>query len=268
MQVTQAVLSTARVEAIVKLLGEAVVTGPDIASKRRFILSGLSDMVGADGWIWQQARAEPDGTIFNFSFMDGGWRTETQRSIGLAGNHTPESQEILKSLTAPIHPGSPHVTSLRRDFLPDSAWYGSGMFEKYRKPASLDDFIFTYYIIGPREVSIIGLHNGLHSPPFTEEHRLIAHVITSQIDWLHRKDADVPAKTKVTGLSPRQRQIVMFLLTGDSVKQIASRLNLSINTVNNHLKLIHKHFGVSSRGELLSQFMGGGRVPPPRPECP
>ena len=57
------------------------------------------------------------------------------------------------------------------------------------------------------------------------------------------------------GLSTRMRQTLRGLLAGEAEKQIAYRLNLSRHTVHVYVKALYRHFGVSSRGELLARFV-------------
>ena len=57
------------------------------------------------------------------------------------------------------------------------------------------------------------------------------------------------------GLSTRLRQTLQGLLAGEAEKQIAYRLNLSPHTVHVYVKGLYRHFGVSSRGELLARFV-------------
>lgn len=59
-------------------------------------------------------------------------------------------------------------------------------------------------------------------------------------------------------LSARERQIVQFLSSGRRVPEIASVLEISPNTVRNHLKSVFRKLGVSSQVELLSRLAGGG----------
>jgi DNA-binding CsgD family transcriptional regulator len=59
-------------------------------------------------------------------------------------------------------------------------------------------------------------------------------------------------------LAPRVRQVLRCLLEGDSDKQIASRLNLAPFTVNQYTKVIHRHFAVKSRAELLARWIRRG----------
>jgi DNA-binding CsgD family transcriptional regulator len=70
--------------------------------------------------------------------------------------------------------------------------------------------------------------------------------------FLGTKLADMFGPT-VTDLAPRLRQVLTFLLEGDGEKQVAARLGISRHTVHEHVKRLHRHFGVASRSELLSR---------------
>jgi DNA-binding NarL/FixJ family response regulator len=59
------------------------------------------------------------------------------------------------------------------------------------------------------------------------------------------------------GLSPRMRQTLEALMTGDSEKQIAAKMNVSPHTVHVYVKQLYKRFGASSRGELMARFVRG-----------
>jgi DNA-binding CsgD family transcriptional regulator len=151
-----------------------------------------------------------------------------------------------------------HTTRTREQLAPDAEWYGSPLFERFRAPADLDDLLFSYYPIGRNLLSGIGLHRRLGAPRFGARERCLAHLVMSQVDWLHRAETDVPAADHVDALSARQRQVLLRLLTGQGKKQIARGLEISEHTVNDHVKALHAHFNVTSRGELLSKFIAGG----------
>lgn len=57
------------------------------------------------------------------------------------------------------------------------------------------------------------------------------------------------------GLSARQKDVLHLLLRGMSEKEAARALHRSSETVHNHVRAIYRHFGVSSRGELMAQFI-------------
>ena len=83
--------------------------------------------------------------------------------------------------------------------------------------------------------------------------------VSSEADWLHHYGTNVTAKDKILKLSPRQRQVISFLLAGNSLKEVAQKLELSEHTVGDYVKQIYKHFSVSSRAELLAIFISGGQ---------
>jgi two-component system, LuxR family, response regulator FixJ len=84
--------------------------------------------------------------------------------------------------------------------------------------------------------------------------RALAHAASPQVDWLRRYAL---TKEKLLKLSPRQREVMSSLLAGDSLKEIAQKLGLSKHTVGDHVKRIYNHFSVTSRAELLAQFISG-----------
>jgi DNA-binding CsgD family transcriptional regulator len=57
------------------------------------------------------------------------------------------------------------------------------------------------------------------------------------------------------GLSPRMRQTLEGLMSGDSEKQIAGKLKVSPHTVHVYVKQLYKRFGANSRGELMARFV-------------
>lgn len=71
--------------------------------------------------------------------------------------------------------------------------------------------------------------------------------------FMPTKAGPLPAGLEL--LSQAQRGVLDLLLTGVGEKQIASKLEISPNTVHNHVKAIHRKLGVSSRTELLALFI-------------
>ncbi|MBX3191741.1 MAG: helix-turn-helix transcriptional regulator [Labilithrix sp.] len=51
---------------------------------------------------------------------------------------------------------------------------------------------------------------------------------------------------------PREREVLEWLLTGASQKEIAQQLGLSVHTVRQYVKNLYKRLGVSSRAELMA----------------
>lgn len=56
------------------------------------------------------------------------------------------------------------------------------------------------------------------------------------------------------GVSPRAREVCREVLAGHSTAEIAGRLFISANTVQDHLKSVFTKVGVRSRGELVARL--------------
>ena len=91
--------------------------------------------------------------------------------------------------------------------------------------------------------------------PFTARHRFLVHLFHRNTRWLYEPD-QVMLSSDARDITPREHQTLELLLNGLSEKQIAGRLGLSHNTVHHYVKALHRHFGVSSRSELLARWVG------------
>ena len=190
-----------------------------------------------------------------FMFIDGGWKSEFQRMQVAAGTNSSAVKPINESWRKL---GTGHFTYRAAEILPENFWDSCDLVQQYLKPAGIADLLGSNYPLGNNIYSSMVFMRSLGCPPFTPRDVCIAHVVTDEIDWLHRQGTDVPAAEHVNKLTTRQRQVLLQLLSGDSVKQIGKKLSLSNYTVNDHMKQIYHRFGVSGRGELLAQFLAGG----------
>jgi len=83
---------------------------------------------------------------------------------------------------------------------------------------------------------------------------------SSQVDWLRHFGPNVPVNEKILMLSPRQREVLSFLVAGDTLKEVAEKLKISEHTVGDYVKRIYKNFAVTSRAELLALFIPGKQI--------
>jgi DNA-binding NarL/FixJ family response regulator len=58
------------------------------------------------------------------------------------------------------------------------------------------------------------------------------------------------AESILQRLTPREREVALLAARGLTNRQIAAELNLSVNTVSNHLKRVYAKLDVGSRAEL------------------
>ena len=56
-------------------------------------------------------------------------------------------------------------------------------------------------------------------------------------------------------LSPREKEIAVLLLHGETAKKIATALGISVHTVNYHIRNLYKKLNITSRSELFIRFV-------------
>jgi DNA-binding CsgD family transcriptional regulator len=244
------------VEAIVRLLGRVAGMNAPIVERRRVLMQDLCQLIRSDVWLWMHSRVDP-ATRFPtaFKIIDGGWRNDAERVSFVSALHDGEINARIIAKQIPV----PHHTTLRQELLSELDPTESILLDRWSGLSGMRESITTVYALGGGAFSALGFHRRSGGPTFTPGERCIVHLIASQIDWLHRAETDVPANSdQLLHLSPRQREVLVHLMSGDSRKQIAIKLHLSEHTISGHMKEIYRVFGVGSRIELLSLFMSGG----------
>lgn len=64
-------------------------------------------------------------------------------------------------------------------------------------------------------------------------------------------------RKKESGLSERQMQIIQHLVDGLSYKMIGAKLNISLDTVRDHIKRIYRTLEVNSKVQVIKKAMDG-----------
>jgi DNA-binding CsgD family transcriptional regulator len=156
---------------------------------------------------------------------------------------------------------APLVTRAREQLLEDRVWYRCPLCAIVREALSFDHAVYSAYgMAGPDEVNMISMARTPGDRPFSGRERRLLHVFHHELGPLvgtrlarGRKDGPKP-------MSPRQRQTLERLLDGDSEKQVARRLGLSLPTVHQYITELYRRYGVSSRAELMARWVrrGGG----------
>ena len=59
----------------------------------------------------------------------------------------------------------------------------------------------------------------------------------------------------INRLTPREREVLGFLVKGHLSKEVADRLFISVETVNYHLKQIYRKMHVRSRTEAVVKYL-------------
>jgi DNA-binding CsgD family transcriptional regulator len=223
------------------------------------MLEGLRRMVGAKAATSIRARHEMNGAKRKVTVLTG-------QSIGI---EEPAAQEAVARYLATLSPADPlseplysqpgrQVTRGREQLMDRPAWHRSAHFNEVRRAAGIDDCIASKIVLGPGgQVQTVCLHRAVGDAPFTARQWELVDLFHSEMYPLI--DAPHVGPSTYATLPPRLRQVLHCLLAGDSAKDAARKLGLSVHTARDYVKDSYRHFNVSSRAELLAQLM---RQPP------
>jgi DNA-binding CsgD family transcriptional regulator len=163
------------------------------------------------------------------------------------------------------------VACRRRELVDDPVRYRSEVANVVARTAGIDPHLVSWFRRdgADEQISGIALHRAWGDRDFNERDKQILLLFTSELYRLYKRgDLDVTRHVETSGdddarlpaLSPRQREVLTRLLAGDSLKQVAQRLGVTRHTVDEHVGIIYRKFGVNSRAELLARLVSGGRA--------
>jgi DNA-binding CsgD family transcriptional regulator len=248
-------LTHSDLRAIFRLLGEIRELSGDMTAWRRHMAEELSRLIRSRVAItFERAggaeRLQKRLPLQIVGLVDTGWHCDSDREhlfryfqCGYADAPYMESQMALLM-------NERRVTVGRRRMVGDRRWYGSAHFNEVRRAARLDDFIYSNLPVGKRLGNHqLGFHRTLGDQRFTPRDRRLVALFHEELGRLwHDGEHEEP----LDHLPRRMRETVELLLAGDSEKQVASKLGIARNTVHRYVGMLHRHYNVHSRGELVA----------------
>jgi DNA-binding CsgD family transcriptional regulator len=252
------------VRSVVRLLGRIAGMNASQVERKRHLMDGLCRLVGADAWLWSVTRvlheqSRPVSVGLLHGGLDdrqiAGW-LEASQSDCPPPEDAPLSAETLRGV---------HFTRTRQQLVPDGAWYAHPAVQVHRLRLGLDHFLYSIYPVPQVKVwSCIGMFRVKGRQAFSDRDRRLAHIVTSEITWLHRAGIPEDHGVTVPQLAPRRRAVLIMLLDGLGRKDIARLLRISPHTAKEHMDGVYAHFGVSSQVELICRFKRGDGGDMPR----
>jgi DNA-binding CsgD family transcriptional regulator len=245
-------LDVGEIRRILKLVNQLHTMPPGGDGRRRTLLDGLCDLVGADAG--ESALVEVKGDALRVQSSVRGCSERRRglivRRLGGRELADPAVERLIGMLGC--RGTLRMVTHTRRDLLADRAWYQSRFTEEVRQRAGFDDAVYSARVLTPGLVAVLCLarQRCARRPMGSRECR-ITHLFHSEGGWVY----DTSTAIGPAGLTPRQRECLACLLVGKSEKQIASDMKLSPHTVHVHVKAVYRELEVSTRAELMAQFM-------------
>lgn len=252
----EASLAESDVRAMVRLVGEVVSSRQDHAEMKRRLLGGLCTLVNADAWVWCLGCEMEAGKMpVYLSMAHGGFDEERYAGMLRAAAH-PDLAWISETMIRDMREKNTQVTRLREQLAARDELAVAGI-ATHMKEADIGPFLIVMRPIDDRSVSTLGIYRRATEPAFTERECRIAHIVLSEVPWLHEQGWPEDRGATVPNLSPRRQLVLNLLLEGRSRKEIATTLSLSENTVATYQKDIYGHFGVNSHATLMHRFRHG-----------
>jgi DNA-binding CsgD family transcriptional regulator len=241
---------------IVRILGEVSSMKPSADAQRAYIMNELAGMLGTDTWVWGVSPLLEPGSQPVYLFHQTGGFDETRMTRYLQAVDHPDSGYMTTSIIESMTESGKPVTRDREGIIPSERFLASPAAPLW-KAANIGPLVLALHPIPGHGVSVIGFYRPVDAPAYTEREALIAHIVLSEVPWLHEAGLPHLAARPAPSLPPRCRVILNQLATGASRHSIAADLGLSIQTVHGYIRKIFKHFGVHSQAELIARFSTG-----------
>jgi DNA-binding CsgD family transcriptional regulator len=238
------------IRAALRLVREVCELGDDPVAWRQHMLSGLTRLCEA---------YQATSTLISLSLDPGQAQSISEVLCGFddaattayrdyIANGDPCPDPMNSSIMA--HFRTPFTTR-RQKAVKDREWYESAYFNEVCRPMRS----------GPQLVSIqptpkmatvmaIGLTRPLDGRLFRACDGQLLHIFHEELALVMRTPQ--LGSNPLAKLSPRQRQIITLLRSGNGEKQIASHLSLSRHTVHSYIRNLYRRFDASSQTELLA----------------
>ncbi len=242
--------------AMVRLLADVASTHGDHEQKKRALMEGLCGLIDADFWIWGLAADyHPDKPVMYTAMTTGGFSEEQVPKLLLALDNR-KLEDTMRPLGREIYATQSQVTRRQQEYDPDDIFLDPEVAKSW-KEADIGAPLVCYRPVSNNCLSGIGMYRRFSAEPFTEREARIAHIILTEVAWLHEQGWPWESALQVPQLPNRCRMALNLLLEGLSRKQIADRMNISIHTANEYVKHIYDFYDVHSHAELLNRFRVG-----------
>jgi len=219
-------------------------------------MDGLCELIEADSWVWalmcQQGDGKPQVYV---NFLHGGFDEERFALLLEALEH-PDMSWVAQSFFQELKSKGTHITRTREQILGNDVYQQTKAINVWAK-ADVGPVMLSMRPLDEESGSSIAIYRRADAPPFTERQARMAHIILTEVPWLHLMGWPEDRGVTVPQLSRRPRIVLNLLLEGLDRKTIADRLDLSVHTVNDYCKEVYRHFGVNSQAALMSRFHRG-----------
>jgi DNA-binding CsgD family transcriptional regulator len=241
------------VRSMVRLAGSVANLPPDHILRKRHLMTGLCELVGAASWAWALGRQTTPGSQTVYSVFEQGGFGQEEFARYLTALEHPDMARMNRSFSLELTTRQSHLTRSRERLDPDDHLPSSPLLSLWQE-AGLGPEIHSLRPLGDGALSVVTLFRKHGRPPFTPKEIQITHILLTECGWLHEQGWPEDRAASIPKLYPRQRMVLNLLLQGCSRQIIAEHLGISINTVSGYVKAVYRHFDVKSHAGLMRRF--------------
>ncbi|KAA1260454.1 Bacterial regulatory protein, luxR family [Rubripirellula obstinata] len=242
-----------RLIAGVARIGEMRLDVGECRSKTLTLLVELIDATSA-AWAWGVANDSAE-SIAAIATVEVGVTASQSAAIINMGLDPKMFEEFRRPITEKWKVAA-RGTDLRTDLYDDQQWKTTRMYANLIE-GGYDEWLHSFQYESSETWSGVFFLRQAGLAPFQPADRQLIDLAMRSIPWFGTTlEVVCPAQSSVA-LTTRQRMVLIMQFNGLSRKQIASRLEISVDTVGDHMKQIYEHFHVNSAGELAAIFLRG-----------
>jgi DNA-binding CsgD family transcriptional regulator len=258
-------LRVADVRAVLRLVGECRELGDDPARWYMHLFAGLAGLAGGGVVMGGEVAGVRSGPVVAVGLVDWGWehgfdRVGWERGMAELRDNPQMTRNVSFTRYRARLAASDGVCLARTDMIADRTWDRAWDFRNIVEPGGADHSLYCFRSIAGSGDGYAGviIARALGDADFSARDKAVVREAMAAVAPLVGGPLARFGEPSPADLSPRLRQVLRCLLEGDTDKQVAAQLGLTRHTVNQYTKVIFRHFGVTSRAELLARWVRHG----------
>lgn len=233
------------------------------------LMHTLGDWVRADDVLWVggvRMNGGANGSALARQDAQHGWRGRSVRrlrplpAIEVKSRQAVRAQDTDPGMATPAiarEAGKFRSYRLRDGFIDFDAFRRSGHYRRFYREAGISDRLWVVCPVNADTEAYFVFDLYRTRRRFSETDAALAGMALRGLKWFHRgvmlnHGLLIAAKP----LSPTQRRLLAFLLTGKSEREIAAAMGLTPATVHTYITALYRLFGVSGRPGLTALWLG------------
>ncbi len=260
MSALEAKVSVLATERIVDALNTAVEIEGGAQARVAYLLRRLQDLLGRPSryaiWMLEDLERKPSPLIRSRTVVDPDHDDGAPFDLAIAQQALDEAAPLATTLIQRALDNIRSPQTVLMSEAADSACFESVLRKRYLAPLRCVDCLLSLWSATENRAVLLICHQHIEDPPFSESERtLVSLMLRAAAPMLDREIFRREESELDEPLSQREREVLAMLLAGDSEKEIASSLHRSVHTVHTFVQRLYRRFNVSSRGELMAQFI-------------